>query len=88
MTFHFARPTMNQNIHFNVPKKLQWATDMESLPTPYFQQDVELQRCKNLCIKFLEAAMVQMNQLVDHRGDQTLYLRISLVEFGEGHHVH
>jgi len=32
--------------------------------------------------------MVQMNQLVDHRGDQTLYLRISFVELGEGHHDH
>jgi len=71
-----------------MPKIYNGATGMESLPTAYFQQNVVLLWCKNLCIKFLEAAMVQMSQLVDHRVDQTLYLRISLVELGEGHHVH
>jgi hypothetical protein len=70
MTFNFARPTMNQNWLFQHAKNLQWATDMESLPTAYFKQDVVLLRSKALCVKFLDAAMVRMNQLVDHRGDQ------------------
>jgi hypothetical protein len=78
---------MNQNtIHFNMPK-IYNGPQTWNLYQQHIQQDVVVLWCKNLCIKFLEAAMVRMNQMVDRRGDQTLYLRISLVELGEGHHA-